>query len=213
MNVNDVEFEAPEGDRLILIFEKQKSLMDKYHEIEESQGVGFGLLQGRGFNIDETRSQELAKNFAWRFVEEVTEATVCIDTHHDHFLEELADALHFLTELCILVDVPPEVIVNGIYDKDKHEDFFDSLFYTPDENISANPYFSIQHLGLAMNCLKQKPWKQTHILTDQEKFRIHIRDTYRTFCKYLSCYATVGEMYDYYFRKNKVNQFRQSSNY
>ena len=214
MNVNDVQDEArEEGDMLDLIFAKQKGLMQKYHEIEEKQGVGYGLIAGQTFSINEIKSQCLLKDFAWRFTEEVTEATACnlaYDMEQQHFLEELADALHFLTELCIVASVDPEYIMDGVFIKD---DQFDSLFYTPDESVSRDPYWPIQHLGLAMNCLKQKPWKVTHILTDEKKFRIHLRDAYRSFCKYMSCFATAEEMYDYYFKKNKVNQFRQESNY
>ena len=73
MNVKDVSKETDKPkDKLIAIFEKQKSLMEKYHVIEEEQGVGYGLIKGRKFDIDDIYSQELLKNFAWRVDEELT---------------------------------------------------------------------------------------------------------------------------------------------
>lgn len=214
MNVDDVKSEeVPEGeDRLTLIFKRQNELKEKYHHIEESQGVGYGLLLGHKFNINEIKSQMLLKDLAWRVVEEIAEATECdIRYFETHFHEELADALHFITELCLVVGIGPASIAKDIMQED--EDYWGSLFYTPNEELSRNPYNTVQHLGSAMNCLKQKPWKQTHILTDTEKFEQHIIDAYRSFCKYLSCFLTAEEMLDYYFRKSKVNDFRIKTKY
>lgn len=220
MNITDVKEETTvDGDRLELIFEKQESLKEKYHHIEEAQGVGYGLIKGRKFNINEIKSQCLLKDMAWRVVEEITEATVCHpERERQHFLEELADALHFLTELCIVAGIGPYDIAIDIYEEmvkgdDDDLDMWSALFYTPNNIASSNPYNTVQHLGLAMNCLKQKPWKQTHILTDEKRFRQHIIDAFRAFCKYLTVYSGAKEMYDFYFKKNKVNQFRQESNY
>ena len=213
MNVNDVESERPEGDKLKLIFARQKELKEKYHHVEESQGVGYGVLQGQKFNINEIRSQCLLKDLAWRVVEEITEATQAHVNHDEtHFREELADALHFLTELCIQVDIGPAMIAADVI-VDKGGDYLDNLFYTPNITKSNNPYNTIQHIGLAMNCLKQKPWKQTHILTDVELFEDLIIDAYRAFCKYLRCHMTADETFDYYFKKSRVNDFRIRSNY
>lgn len=213
MNVNDVESERSEGDKLKVIFARQYELKDKYHHIEESQGVGYGILQGQEFNINEIKSQCLLKDLAWRVVEEITEATEAQINHDDiHFKEELADALHFLTELCIQVGIGPATIAADII-VDQDEDYLDNLFYTPNMTKSNNPYNVIQHIGLAMNCLKNKPWKMTHVLTDVEKFEDHLIDAYRAFCKYLRCYMTADTAFDFYFKKSRVNDFRVKSNY
>ena len=39
MNVNDFNIEIPEGDKLTIIFDHQRSLMNKYHPIE-TKNVG-----------------------------------------------------------------------------------------------------------------------------------------------------------------------------
>jgi phosphoribosyl-ATP pyrophosphohydrolase len=213
MNINDIKSERPEGDKLKLIFERQGELKDKYHKIEISQGVGYGILGDRKFDINETRSQCLIKDMAWRVVEEITEAHACHkEREAQHFIEELADAMHFLTELMIQCDISPGYIVNSLL-RSAQEDMLDIMFYTRDQKISANPYWTIQHLGLAMNCLKQKPWKQTHVLTDIDKFELHLIDAYKTFCKHMSVWVTSDQAFDFYFKKSKVNDFRIRSNY
>jgi len=213
MNVNDIEDERPPGDKLKLIFSRQEELKKKYHHIEESQGVGYGILNGSIFDINETRSQCLLKDLAWRVVEEITEATEAQINHDEiHFREELADALHFLTELCIQVGIGPATIATDIMQNSK-KDYLDNLFYTPDKELSDNPYNTVLHIGLAMNCLKQKPWKQTHVLTDVGEFEDHLIDAYRAFCKYLYCYMDADTAFDFYFKKSRVNDFRIKSNY
>jgi len=213
MNVKDIEYERPPGDKLKLIFKRQGELKEKYHHIEESQGVGYGLIKDKAFDINEIRSQMLIKDLIWRVVEEITEAHACHKEREKfHFLEELADALHFLTELCIQVEIGPGQISQGMI-VDHEKDLMDNLFNVIDPKISADPWWAVFHLGLAANCLKQKPWKQTHILTDVDKFDLHIVDAYRTFCKHMAFYSTSDEMFDFYFKKSKVNDFRIKSNY
>jgi phosphoribosyl-ATP pyrophosphohydrolase len=211
MNVNDIESEKPDGDKLELIFKRQTELKDKYHHIEESQGVGYGLIKGLTFDINEIRSQCLLKDLAWRVVEEITEATEALQKGDMvHFREELADALHFLTELCIQVNITPDMIVKGI-NKPLNKDKFDILF--KGRSQEKDPYKPIYYIGLAMNCLKQKPWKKTHILTDEKKFQKLIEYAYYFFCQYLSAYATSDDAFDFYFKKSRVNDFRIKSNY
>lgn len=215
MNVNDVKFVRPDGDMLELIFEKQKSLAEKYHHIEESQGVGYGLLQNQVFDINNIRSQELLKNFAWRVTEEITEATDCNPKNElDHMLEELADALHFLVELCLLVNITPDNLVEELRNDFECPDKLTSLCSIQYPTSKPDPYPTVQQLGLAMNCLKNKPWKETHVLTDVEKFRKHIIFAFHEFCTYwVRCGSNNEEIYNYYFRKNKVNEFRIASKY
>ncbi len=213
MNIDDIKFEKPEGDMLELIFQKQEELMDKYHEIEVKQEVGYGLLQGQEFDINNIRSQELIKNFAWRVIEELTEATEC-KSGSNHFFEELADALHFLVELCIIINITPEELIeNHPMGKAIHPvDKLIKLCSVKYRDFS--PYAVVQWMGLAMNCLKQKPWKQTHVLTDEKKFRRYVIHCFHSLLTFWVCSGSNAfQMYRYYFKKNKVNQFRVESKY
>lgn len=218
MNVNDINLETLEGDKLELIFARQKELMEKYHHIEESQGVGYGILQGRKLDLNEIRSQCLLKDFAWRVTEEITEAMDALDSDDKtHFKEELADALHFLTELCLKAGVTPDMILENWVTKPKDGvDKFDALLspiLVSDKTAFSHPYPTIHFLGLAMNCLKQKPWKKTHILTDVKKFQGYLVEAYQNFCRLLRYYSNSQEMFDFYFKKSKVNDFRIKTNY
>lgn len=110
MNVNDAKEEKVDGDLLRAIFDRQKSLMEKYHVIEK----GNGLLQTEDcpVNLNDAKGQARLKDFAWRITEEIGEAMNClknkpwkqtqIETDVAHYQEELIDGLHFYVELLIL---------------------------------------------------------------------------------------------------------------
>ena len=71
-----------------------------------------------------------------------------------------------------------------------------------------------EELGEAMNCLKNKPWKQTQMETDQTHYAEEIVDALHFFVELciLSGFdaKTLTEMY---LKKSQVNKFRQRSNY
>lgn len=223
MNVNDIKestipIPTQGKDRLDLIFERQWQLIEKYHEIEEANG----LLQTSDIpiNIDDRFGQARLKDFAWRLTEELAEATNAKEIHPDipnHFLEEIADAYHFLIELTILIGWDAETLHKSIVGalfvgvspscKLKHL-FLQTNFRT--KNIWA----IIENLGLAMNCLKQKPWKQSHVLTDKDRFYAFFVGVHIEFLNFIQ-----GEGIDYedlfkiYFKKSEVNKFRQETRY
>lgn len=70
------------------------------------------------------------------------------------------------------------------------------------------------HLCVARNFLKNKPWKQTEVMTDELRFQEEI---VLAFLKYLGYLLYVGFKPDtfhrLFFKKHKVNIFRQRSNY
>lgn len=213
MNVDDVKEPEVKGDRLIAIFTRQKELMKKYHEIEKKSGIGYGLLVGP-FNLHEQRSQALIKDLTWRVVEEITECMDCLQDLN-HAKEEASDSLHFLVELLILCDITPDNIApkNKFLNKDLLENIFLSQFC--DVILLKKAAYNIIHqLGLAMNCLKQKPWKQTHVLTDVNKFKAHLIEAFHNWIVFArSLGMNPDEVYSYYFRKSEVNKFRIKSAY
>lgn len=122
MNVNDVKKEdvVINGDMLQSIFDKQKSLMEKYHHIEKDNG----LLQTEDcpVNMNDPKGQARLKDFAWRITEEIGEAMNCLknkpwkqshmETDVTHYQEELIDGLHFFVELLILSGMDAEDVFN-----------------------------------------------------------------------------------------------------
>lgn len=233
VNVNDFESPTTEGVqcKLNAIFVRQKELMDKYHHIEEKNG----LLQTGMVPVDlhDRFGQARLKDFAWRVTEELAEATEALTYEGKgvHFKEELMDALHFLVELHILSGYGP---VDIAVTDPKHsfgplpeKDLLDVLFEMVDIQIPGpdivNPsllvirghiYVIIEDLGKAMNCLKQKPWKQSHILTDADMYRAKLTDSFHSFVRVAALVGmTSQDVFDLYFRKSEVNKFRQKSKY
>jgi len=164
-----------------------------------------------------------------------------MEVHADipqHALEELGDALHFLIELDILsgIDFDNDIIRQAMlaHDEAKLECGLDELyrslayrggvggdqfgiFYSSKDGLSSlirgRAYSAIESLGKAMNCLKQKPWKQTHLLTDMAKYKKHLVAANHAF--FLLCFTLMDAktLYDVYCRKKQVNEFRIRSKY
>ena len=120
VNIKDYpEVEVPEGDKLELLFARQRELMEKYEPIERANG----LLQTSDVpvKLDSYQGQARLKDFAWRITEELGEAMNCLKmkpwkqtpqvTDREHYLEELVDAAHFFFELLILSGFTPAELV------------------------------------------------------------------------------------------------------
>lgn len=238
MNVNDIDPNTvpeptAEKDMLDLIFERQHSLAVKYTPIEKQNG----LLETELFpgDLDDKFSQARMKNFAWRTQEELYEATESLShKEHDrvHFLEEMIDAVHFFTELNLFCGFNSKDVAeyygwtkeNG--DKmlfleslaDKLNNMTEGPMGKGDKNypVPALIYTSIgQPIGDAMNKLKNKPWKQTHMVTDKEAFKSCL------LCAWLGFFRVLHNVFDLsakdiftlYFKKSEVNKFRIKSQY
>lgn len=222
MNIHDTKAPRPKGDMLSMIFQRQKELHFKYKKIERINKVGLGLLkENKPFSIDSMLCQEICKNYAWRITEELTESTEVIatslfleDKELFHAQEEAMDALHFMIELLIITGQRAEDMVP----KDLNQDSLVYCFSLYPRVIMSNyrnyAYDTIEYLGKAMNCLKQKPWKQTQVFTDTGRFHYNLQATFDHLIKYCtSLNMTAESCYDLYFRKSEVNKFRIKSNY
>ena len=215
MNINDVteEIEVPKTFEGIwkAIFDKQMGLAQKYKDIENMGD----LLETTTNNVDTAKGQKWIKDFAWRVTEELAEAIEALEFAKtqaleepeiaeqamQHFREELADALHFLVELSIIAGYNEQIVIdtlpNGI-------------------EILEEPHVwpTIYQLGLMCNCLKNKPWKQTQMLTDRPKFEQYLASTWTEMLQLLLvAMGDYEQVYLFYFKKNAVNQFRQRSKY
>ena len=231
MNVNDIETDAPEiksGDcRFDNIIERQKELMKKYDIIETKNGF---TVPHWPVNLDDKFAQQRLKDLAWRVTEELTEATEArFHSPEDltHCREELADAFHFLVELALTagltrVDLVHNCHLAPIVDAQTFVQgcVLKSLFrevshkHHGQQHLKIACYNLIEDIGLAMNCLKNKPWKQTHITTNKPKFLLHLCNS---FLRIADCALDLGmsadDFYKMYFRKSEVNKFRIESKY
>lgn len=212
MNITHAINENVKGDKLIAIFNRQKELMEKYHEIEKRSG----LLQTEDcpINLDDKRGQARIKDFAWRVTEEVGEAleSFMYENNDLHFKEELIDGLHFLTELTILSGLNETEIIEG--EEGKYlETLVESWKYTSPSIDTLVSEF-ICHLGMMCNCLKNKPWKQSHMRTDKNHFYNLLKKVWKDYVGLL-VYANMSaeDITEIYLKKSQVNKFRQRSNY
>jgi hypothetical protein len=209
MNVNDFVLPAvrPKTWPLILplIFQRQAQLMEQYQAIE-------GLPKSP-LSVHHAVSQKVLKDFAWRTTEELAESYEAWEKHPDNFevaeqhaLEELADAWHFFVELLIFAGITAEQCLA-----------VQNRIVIPIRNRVASSdayWYVVYKLGIAMNFLRNKAWKQSQVPTDEKRFREALLDTYKTMCMLWSDLG-YGEdqIYSYYFRKAEVNAFRQRSKY
>lgn len=218
MNITHAISEEIHGDKLVAIFNRQKELMGKYHDIEKRSG----LLQTEDcpVNLDDKRGQARIKDFAWRITEEVGEALDALigDEDIEHFNEELVDGLHFLTELTILAGFEPEDIAALVVKTDPSpKDALDAICeYVDSEEYDLKWAIMdlIRRLGMMCNTLKNKPWKQSHMKTDREAFKEKLGEVWKTYFYILvSSLKTSDAVAEIYLKKSQVNKFRQRSNY
>lgn len=231
MNINDIDENeiTASSDKLKTMYDRQWDLANKYHKIEEING----LLQTPEIpvNINTPRGQARLKDFAWRVSEEVCEAYEARvnhpeDENHLHFWEELSDVFHFLLELAIISDIYPSDIKKSITgesnDAEIQDCSLDNIFrHLTLSREASKPTIEVllmrfmMEVGCAMNCLKQKPWKQSHQQTDRNKFRSHLLKAFRRFFEIYVYNMDNGAefLYNTYFKKSLVNDFRIRTNY
>lgn len=236
MNVNDIANDVipeptAEKDMLDLIFERQHSLAIKYTPIEKQNG----LLQTELFpgDLDDKKSQARMKDFAWRTQEELYEATESLaHKEHDtvHFLEEVIDAIHFFTELNLFCGFSTKDVADFYgWEKGDKLEYLEFLANKMNEmtegpkgkgdknySLPALIYSCIgQPIGDAMNKLKNKPWKQTHMVTDKEAFKDCLLCAWLGFFRVLHNVfdLTAKDIFTLYFKKSEVNKFRIKSQY
>ena len=210
MNITHAKKEKTNKESLRAIFDRQKELMEKYHDIEFKSG----LMQTEDcpVNLDDKRGQARIKDFAWRITEEIGEALDAITNESGesallHFHEELVDGLHFLTEMTILTgyDLPEYTTLKDLIEEGSYRDC-----YTLNDLVSDH----VMYLGMMCNCLKNKPWKQSMMKTNKENFYKHLKLVWSNYVAILTSQdLTEEEITDLYLRKSQVNQFRQRSNY
>ena len=215
MNITHAIEEKIEGDKLIAIFNRQKELMEKYHDIEARSG----LMQTEDcpVNLDDKRGQARIKDFSWRVMEEVGEALDAFEQGDlPHYCEELVDGLHFLTELTILAGYEPNEIVEAMNRNDISGDCLDKIYKISMEfpgTISHKVRVLVMDLGMMCNCLKNKAWKQTNMLTDRENFKSQLVKVWKDYIGLMSTEMVSDDIAMVYLKKSQVNKFRQRSNY
>lgn len=221
MNINDVkdsDLGITGEDKLDQIFRRQLELMQRYHSIEKANGLS--ITEDVPVNLHDKAGQYRLKDFAWRITEELGEAFEALRIHPDipeHYNEEIADALHFLVEFTILSGAHLNF---GIIKGDKLDHLFEKLVGNFRSEIiiyeELLPFMAavIESLAITCNCLKNKPWKNTQMMTDVTYFYTCLNHVWYNFAEL--CWESgldADILLNLYFKKSEVNKFRQRTNY
>lgn len=284
------------GKYLECIYSLQKKLLDHYIKIEG--------IQSYPVDVNTKRSQVLLKDFTGRVIEELAEgyeALILVDelttknklwfgqelntddfvqtlNHLQNAGEEMADAMHFMTELLIYANIQPEDIESylnkwidknmsimaynlsirklntiakamsvgslliqteytfdyknsnlvdlvGLYNLVKDEEGIPNIdvrflncgrLYNSEKYRSFKPMMwdVTYHLNIARNFLKNKPWKQSQMMTNEQQYQ---ESLVKAFISMMGLFYMMGiddeNLFFLYFKKNMVNQFRIKSNY
>jgi len=204
VNITDIsKFEAdthsPKTNYFVdEIFERQTELLEKYRVIEKIP---------ENIDIHLAEHQQLLKNLTFRGIEELAEAYEgFLDKNYEHVLEEISDAIHFFTEVLILLDVDAKEFQNIKNTKSQELNL---------ENLDYKLWAITYNFSIACNRLKCKPWKQSEILTDVDRFTSKMVTAYREFLESLvnNFGLSHESILDLYRSKNLVNKFRIRSKY
>lgn len=283
------------GKYLECIYSLQRKLLDSYIKIEG--------IPSYPVDVNTKKSQVLLKDFTGRVIEELAEGYEALTlveeltiknqlwfgsiysvddfiqtlNHLQNAGEEMADAMHFMTELLIYANIQPEDIdaylnkwldknipnsvsikgkntidkamnigsltfINSIltdplignknivdlvsvYDTIKADEELpkvDKRFLTCGRMYNKEKYDSYRpmmwdvtyHLNIARNFLKNKPWKQSQMMTNEAQYQ---ESLVKAFISMMGLFYLMGideeNLFFLYFKKNMVNQFRIKSNY
>ena len=234
MNSAEIKVDIPnvftnEKDRLDFMFERQHQLASSFTTIE----YGHGMLHDSlivstedgdyhakiPFDLDSRFGQDRIRKFCWYATEELVE--MCESVTNKQFWEELSDATHFMLELCIISGISSEKILGRSFHDVCRLQTHWSYYKGPYYDLSLNQYYDgndvlriIRHLGMAANCLKMKPWKQTLVVTNVSKFEFQVK---MAFLALLDLARMTGMTHDDFFKvyysKSEVNNFRIRTKY
>jgi len=206
MNLKDIyEFESEEKisyeNILKQIFERQKELLIKYREIEKLPIT---------VDINNPAHQKLLKEFTFRGVEELAEAYEAHkENNTEHFLEEISDAIHFFTEVLLMVGLDENHLDINLEEFDSTESTELNL-----DNLEIRFWHISYQFGISCNRLKSKPWKQDQVVADVDEYKKQLLYSYKIFLRNLMHMGFGSrQILEIYIMKNKVNQFRLRSKY
>jgi len=191
------------------IFKKQRALMDKYHTIELRSNIFEYMDHSVPVDLHTTAGQARLKHLAWCTVEEIAEALDGVGVRNKK--EEVVDALHFLVELIITAGYDHNWL--GSLERQWRSTELNVHSTVSKMGDAVTGFLNV--FGMAMNQLKNKPWKQAHKPTDVAKFEAYLA---LSFYHYILIARTFGietpeELYHLYAHKEEINKKRQESGY
>lgn len=114
VNIKDYEATEMTGGMLETIFSSQRNLQESYEKIER-KNLPHVVPEKIPVDINSYLGQDQIKRLLFCAIIEICEAADClknkswkqtmVEVDIDHFREEIADALHFFVEACILAGI------------------------------------------------------------------------------------------------------------
>lgn len=192
----------------------------EFYDVARKQFLAYEKLEGipdweaHDFSIDCADDQARFKDMLEiRFVEELTEASACLDEGIEHFLEEITDSINFLLSAYIMAGYDPLRDLPGIQD-------FLSLSSNgvkkpgSIDEMAIPAYNLVHRVGWTCNLLKNRPWAQSNYLVDLLQFKERMTDLWIYFWTWIGSLGINKIMlFDLFERKVEVNRFRIKSGY
>lgn len=207
MDHRDIKTAAPlvgANGAFPIVWDLQYELLIKYQAIEG--------LPTWPLNLDLKEHQELMKDLIARVVEELGEAYEAFLNHDlPNTKEELADALHFLTE--VLIFTASREALSIAYDSNNMFEDMANRYPQP-QNIEHWLWDVTYHLNIARNNLRNKRWKQTQVLAQKEAFQVNLLKGLEALIGgFVLLDMSEQDILTMYYRKNQINHFRIKSKY
>lgn len=192
----------------------------EFYDVARKQFLAYEKLEGipdweaHDFSIDCADDQARFKDMLEiRFVEEITEASACLDEGIEHFLEEITDSINFLLSAYIMAGYDP------LRDLPEIQDFLslssNGVKKPGSIDEMAIPAYNLVHrVGWTCNLLKNRPWAQSNYLVDLLQFKERMTDLWIYFWTWIGSLGINKIMlFDLFERKVEVNRFRIKSGY
>lgn len=185
------------------MFDAQQATAEKFLKIEVSNGfLDIPSTIDYSGNLNDPHFQKVLRERAWRVFEEICE---WISAKEEDQLEELADITHFLIEFTILSGITVEQLWNDV------DAIKETIMTYWDPSLPSNFYAMkfITSLGMAINLLKNRPWKQSTKPLDIEKYHGAVTATWVFFIQFCSSLlVNIETLHELYFKKNQKNHTR-----
>ena len=193
------------------LFSLQKTLIEKYKKHHADYNMPMEKLQ-----LIDSKLQDYLKELNSRGNEELAEGyKAYLERNSEHFYEELVDALAFYTELCIFSGISASDVSNQRAEFEPityHCSFCNNVLK---ESSVEQEFWRINYeFSIAMNVLKNKPWKKDQITIDVKKYKDQLIVAYSQYIDYATEYfKDKQKLFDCFYKKHRVNIDRIENGY
>lgn len=189
------------------LFKMAKDQFEAYEKLE-----GIENWSEYDFSIDCAEDQMKFKDMLQiRFIEELTEASISLPEPEEHFWEEIGDSLNFFLSAYVMLGVDfnklpsPEKYLKVGREKRKPMGICE---------FALSVYPLIEKVGWLCNLLKNRPWAQSNYLVSLQDFNERLEMVWWLFWSFLGDMDLSKEdVFEMFYRKYKVNEFRISTGY